>query len=187
MVKRKDNDSFREESLILVDEKDHIIGYENREKCHQGEGLLHRAFSIFIFNPQSELLIQKRSAKKVLWPLHWSNSVCSHPYKGESYEEAAVRRLKEELGFEATLKVLFKFQYQARFKKFGSEKEMCSVYFGKSNGTVLTDQTEIAEWRYLDLEKLNKEIQTNPNRYTPWFKIEWEKIQRYHRFDIENL
>lgn len=173
--------------LILVDEEDQIIGHENRDKCHQGDGLLHRAFSIFIFNPQKKLLIQKRSAKKVLWPLHWSNSVCSHPNKGETCEEAAVRRLKEELGFDTSLNFVFKFQYQARYKNAGSEREMCSVYFGKSNGTVLTDHTEIAEWQYLDLEKVNKELQANPNLYTPWFKMEWETIQRHYRFDIENL
>ena len=172
------NISFPEKLLILVDEKDHVIGYEDRKKCHQGKGLLHRAFSILIFNDQKQLLIQKRSAKKLLWPLYWSNSVCSHPRRGESYEKATMRRLKEELGFETPLRFLFKFQYQATFKDIGSENEMCSVHIGKFNGIVQANQSEIAEWKYVDIEELNKDILTLPHLYTPWFKMEWEQIQR---------
>lgn len=187
MIMQKNNISFCEELLILVDARDNIIGYENREKCHEGEGLLHRAFSIFIFNDDGQLLVQKRSAEKPLWPLHWSNSACSHPCKGESYDEATVRRLNEELGFETSLQLLFKFQYQARFKNIGSENEMCSVYIGKANGIVQADPKEIAEWKYIDRETLNKDMMTRPQIYTPWFKMEWDRIQRHYRVDIENL
>jgi isopentenyl-diphosphate delta-isomerase len=187
MIMQKDNISFAEESLILVDPRDNIIGYENKEKCHQGEGLLHRAFSIFIFNDETQLLIQKRSAEKLLWPLHWSNSACSHPRKGESYDEAAIRRLKEELGFQTSLQLLFNFQYQARFRNIGSESEMCSVYVGKANGIVRANPNEIAEWKYMGLEKLNRGILAQPHLYTPWFRMEWGRIQEYHRIDIENL
>lgn len=183
----KDNILSPEELLILVDGKDNVIGYENKGKCHQGKGLLHRAFSIFIFNDQTQLLVQKRGAEKDLWPLFWSNSVCSHPRQEESYEEAAMRRLKEELGFETPLQLLFKFQYQARFKNIGSENEMCSVYIGKANGTVRVNWNEIAEWKYVDPDKLNKDIVVQPHSYTPWFKMEWERIHRDHRIDIESL
>jgi isopentenyl-diphosphate delta-isomerase len=176
-----------EELLILVDARDNVIGYENRGKCHEVEGLLHRAFSIFIFNDEKQLLVQKRSTEKVLWALHWSNSVCSHPRKGEGYEEAAVRRLNEELGFETSLRLLFKFQYQARFGNIGSENEMCCVYIGKSDGIVRANPSEVAEWKYVDIEKLNKDILARPHLYTPWFKMELERIQRHHRIDIENL
>jgi isopentenyl-diphosphate delta-isomerase len=183
----KDNILFPEELLILVDEEDNIVGYENREKCHQGKGLLHRAFSIFIFNDHTQLLIQRRNAEKDLWPLHWSNSVCSHPRKKESYEEAAMRRLKEELGFETPLHLLFKFQYHARFKNIGSENEMCAVYIGKTNGVVRVNHMEIVEWKYIDLKKLNKNIAAQPHDYTPWFKMEWEQIQMHYHIDIENI
>jgi len=183
----KDNILFPEELLILVDKEDNIVGYENREKCHQGKGLLHRAFSIFIFNDQTQLLIQRRGAEKDLWPLHWSNSVCSHPRKKENYEEAAMRRLKEELGFETPLHLLFKFQYQARFKNIGSENEMCAVYIGKTNGVVRVNHMEIVEWKYIDLEKLNKNIAAQPHDYTPWFKMEWEQVQMHYHIDIENI
>ena len=187
MITDKDNISIPQESLILVNARDKIIGYENREKCHQGEGLLHRAFSIFIFNDERQLLVQRRSVEKELWPLYWSNSMCSHPCKGESYEEAAMRRLKEELGFETPLQLLFKFQYEARFKNIGSENELCSVYIGRTNGIVQANQNEISEWKYMDLGELNKAIVAQPHLYTPWFKMEWERIQMYHGIDIENL
>lgn len=187
MIMQKNNISFPEELLILVDARDNIIGFENRGKCHEGEGLLHRAFSILIFNDQKQLLLQKRSDQKLLWPLYWSNSVCSHPRKGEGYEEAAMRRLEEELGQATSLKLLFKFQYQARFKNIGAEKEMCCVYIGKTNGTVRANPKEIAEWKYIDRETLNKHMMTRPQIYTPWFKMEWDRIQRHYHIDIENL
>ena len=173
--------------LILVDSGDSIVGYADIQKCHQGEGVLHRAFSIFLFNDENQPLIQQRSSMKPLWPLHWSNSVCSHPKKGESYEEATMRRLKEELGFVTSLKFLFKFQYQATFQNVGSENEMCSVFVGKADGAVQTDPNEIAQWEYVDLEQLNKDILAHPHHYTPWFKIEWERIQKNHAADIKRL
>ena len=90
--------SFNDELLILVNEKDEEIGYKTKSVCHFGEGILHRAFSIFIFNTKEQLLMQKRSSQKNLWPNYWSNSCCSHPRKGEKIESAASRRLAEELG-----------------------------------------------------------------------------------------
>ena len=182
-----DNTSLSQELLILVDPEDTIIGYEKKEKCHQGEGLLHRAFSIFIFNERKQLLIQTRSSEKALWPLHWSNSVCSHPCIGESYEEACMRRLKEELGFETRVQLLFKFQYQVQFKNIGSENELCAVYIGRTNGIVRANQNEIADWKYIDPEKLNKDLKAQPDSYTPWFKMEWYRIQTHHRTEIDDL
>jgi len=182
-----DNTELSQKLLILVDEEDNIVGYEKKEKCHQGEGLLHRAFSILIFNDDKQLLIQKRGSEKVLWPLYWSNSVCSHPRVGESYEEAAVRRLEEELGFETRLQLLYKFQYQEGYKDIGSENEMCSVYIGKANGIVKPNRSEIAEWTYVDLKNLEADMLTRPHLYTPWFKMELERIHRYHRIEVDNL
>ena len=129
--------SFDDEMLILVDEKDNITGYKNKLECHEGEGILHRAFSIFIFNDAGELLLQKRSAQKHLWPNYWSNSCCSHPRKGEELENATQRRLAEELGISTPLKHLFTFQYYAPYKNIGSEREMCAVFIGKSNDCLL--------------------------------------------------
>ena len=171
-------DSGSRDRLILVDGKDHILGYEDKARCHQGNGILHRAFSIFIFNSKGQLLLQKRSANKPLWPLYWSNSVCSHPRKGEEYLEAAQRRLKEEINIRTPLHFLFTFQYQASFENIGSENELCAVFIGKSDDPVRVDPQEIAQWRFIELEELDKELQTQPYLFTPWFKMEWEKIKK---------
>ena len=101
----------------MVDSDDNILGYKSKLECHQGKGILHRAFSIFIFNFSGELLLQQRSAQKLLWPSFWSNSCCSHPRPGEDIEEAAHRRLQEELGFDCPLQEVFSFTYKVFFLK----------------------------------------------------------------------
>jgi isopentenyl-diphosphate delta-isomerase len=179
--------SFDDEMLILVNSKDEEIGWEDKTTCHMGNGILHRAFSIFIFNDQKELLIQQRSDQKLLWPLFWSNSCCSHPRKGESIESAAQRRLKEELGINTKLKFLYKFQYQAAFDDIGSENELCSVFVGKSNGPVDVNRNEIAEWKFIPIETLDRELAENPENYTPWFKMEWGRLRKTYWQEIQQL
>ncbi len=169
--------SFDDEKLILVDKNDQIIGYENKDVCHQGKGLLHRAFSIFLFNSNGELLLQQRSQEKRLWGLFWSNTCCSHPRKGETYEQATQRRLQEELGLKAPLHFLYKFQYQAQFKDIGSENELCSVYVGKTDEPPNINPTEIAAIKYISPDDLEKEMERQPEQFTPWFKMEWERIR----------
>ncbi len=170
--------SFDDEKLILVEPDDTVRGYKDKLACHLGEGDLHRAFSIFIFNDSNELLLQQRSEEKMLWPLIWSNSCCSHPRKGEETDQATHRRLKEELGIDTNLKYLFRFQYQAKYYDIGSENELCSVYIGKSNDTVSINPTEIADIKYISIDELNKELETNPDPYSPWFKMEWARIRQ---------
>src|SRR5258707_10584971 len=118
------------EALILVDEADREVGHLSKAECHHGRGILHRAFSLLIFNGDGELLLQQRAASKRLWPLYWSNSCCSHPRRAESMETAIHRRLREELGVRCRLEFLFKFQYQAQFDAAGAEQELCSVFIG---------------------------------------------------------
>ena len=179
--------SFDDEKLILVNSKDEEIGWEDKASCHLGDGILHRAFSIFIFNDNDELLIQKRSEQKILWPLFWSNSCCSHPRKGEKIESAAHRRLEEELGIKSNLKYLYKFQYQVAYKDVGSENELCSVFIGKSNGLVQVNKNEIAEWKYIRAEDLDKELSENTEIYTPWFKMEWAHLRKENWQEIQQL
>jgi len=179
--------SFDDEKLILVDEKDNVLGYESKDVCHNGDGILHRAFSIFIFNSQGELLLQQRSQEKRLWGLYWSNTCCSHPRKGETYEQATMRRLQEELGLKAPLKFLFKFQYQARFNNKGSENELCSVYVGKCDEPPSVNPNEIAAVRYIPPEDLEKEMQLYPDKFTPWFKMEWERIRKEFWPEVEKI
>ncbi len=169
--------SFDDEPLILVNEQDEVVGYLDKASCHVGDGVLHRAFSIFIFNDKGELLLQQRSDQKWLWPLFWSNSCCSHPRKGEDMETAIHRRLQEELGFDAPLHYLYKFQYHARYNERGSENELCYVYIGKYDGSVQVNPNEIAAWRWISPEALEQEMAQHPERFTPWFKMEWERIR----------
>jgi isopentenyl-diphosphate delta-isomerase len=177
------SDSSEEaESLILVDEADREVGYLSKARCHEGRGVLHRAFSLLIFNDRGELLLQRRSAAKRLWPHYWSNSCCSHPRRAESMESAIHRRLREELGLACPLQFLFKFQYQAQFDSVGAENELCSVFIGHSSGEVSVDEKEISDWRWVSPERLAEEMGGgSAGRFTPWFTMEWERIWRDHR------
>src|ERR1700729_3577883 len=146
------------DALILVDEADRSLGVLSKAQCHEGRGVLHRAFSLLIFNARGELLIQQRSASKRLWPLYWSNSCCSHPRVAESMEAAIQRRLYEELGLRCPLHFLFKFQYQAQFDETGAENELCSVFIGRSTDSVKIDPSEILAWRWVAPEALQAEL-----------------------------
>src|SRR5258708_21475163 len=116
------------EPLILVDETDREVGHLSKAQCHQGRGVLHRAFSLLIFNDAGELLLQQRAPSKRLWPLYWSNSCCSHPRRAETLEAAIHRRLYEELGLSCRFSFLFKFPYQAQFDATAAEHALSSVF-----------------------------------------------------------
>lgn len=169
--------SSEEEPLILVDEADNEIGFLSKGECHDGEGVLHRAFSIFIFNSDGELLLQRRSADKRLWPLFWSNTCCSHPRRGESMEQATERRLAQELGMAGDIRYLFKFQYHAPFGELGSEHELCWVYAGTSTDAPSPNPHEIAEVRWISPDDLDREFATRPETLTPWFAMEWPRVR----------
>jgi isopentenyl-diphosphate delta-isomerase len=169
--------SSEDEMLVLVDESDRVVGHLSKGACHDGEGVLHRAFSIFIFNPGGELLLQQRSSDKRLWPLYWSNSCCSHPRQGETMDEAVTRRLHQELGLSTELSFLFKFQYQASFEDIGSENEICWVYAGVTEDEALPNPSEIADHRWVTVEQLDDELRATPDAFTPWFKMEWPRVR----------
>jgi isopentenyl-diphosphate delta-isomerase len=165
------------EQLILVDEQDRELGFRSKGDCHAGKGVLHRAFSIFVFNGDNELLLQKRSATKLLWPNYWSNTCCSHPRRGEAMEQAVSRRLTQELGFECPLEFLYKFKYHAQYGAVGAEHEYCSVYYGRYDGPVDVNVSEIADWRFIGVSALERELSVAPETFTPWFKMEWVHIR----------
>jgi isopentenyl-diphosphate delta-isomerase len=179
--------SFDDEMLIVVNKNDDVIDYKTKMECHKGNGVLHRAFSIFIFNSSGQLILQKRSEQKLLWPLYWSNSCCSHPRKGETLETATHRRLEQELGVDTDLSYLYTFQYQANFKEVGSENELCAVYIGKSDLQVQVNPNEIAEWKYIHPEALTREVSEQPENFTPWFKMEWTRLTTDYMDNIKNL
>jgi isopentenyl-diphosphate delta-isomerase len=168
------------EPLILVDELDRELGFKSKADCHSGKGVLHRAFSIFVFNGDNALLLQKRSPSKLLWPNYWSNTCCSHPRRGETMEQAVSRRLVQEVGFDCPVDFLYKFKYHAQFGATGAEHEYCWVYYGRYDGPVDVNVNEIADWRFVGVDALERELATAPETFTPWFKMEWQHIRANH-------
>lgn len=173
--------SFDSEQLILVDDSDREIGHESKAACHAGDGILHRAFSLFIFNDRGELLLQQRGADKRLWPGYWANSCCSHPRRGETMAEATQRRLYQELGLKCSLDYVYKFQYHATFGDRGAEHELCHVYVGVTSAPVRPNANEIEDWRFVTPTELDHELATAPEHFTPWLKLEWQRLR--HEFN----
>lgn len=168
------------EFVILVDKKDNIIGVEEKIKAHQ-KGKLHRAFSILLFNKKGETLIQKRAKSKYHSPGLWSNTCCSHPRPNEDTKEAAKRRLKEEMGIKTNLKEVFSFIYKAKVGNL-IEHEFDHVFLGSFNGKPKPNKKEVANWRWIKLKELEKEIKINSQGYTPWFKIIFKELKKRKYF-----
>jgi len=164
------------EELILVDRDDNELGYASKADAHDGGGILHRAFSLFLFNDDGKLLLQKRASSKRLWGGYWSNSCCSHPRRGETLAVATSRRLLDELNFEANLEYVYKFCYEAGFGDVGSENELCHVFLGRAGDELQPNASEIAEIRYVSAAALADEFADSPESFTPWFKQEWSEL-----------
>lgn len=163
------------EMLILVDEKDVQTGTCEKMEVHR-KGLLHRAFSIFVFNSKDELMLQRRAKTKYHTPGLWTNTCCSHPRDGEKLEEAVHRRLKEEMGFDCDLKEEFSFIYRAQFDNDLVEHEFDHVFIGKYDNEPNPNPGEADNWKWINIEELKKDIKENPDNYTPWFKIAVEEL-----------
>ena len=176
--------SFEDEELILVDEDDTIIGHLDKGACHDGNGVLHRAFSIFIFSETGKLLLQRRSSEKRLWPGFWSNSCCSHPRRGEKMDTALERRLHDELGMRSELHFLYTFSYHAPFGDVGSEREVCSVYAGRSADELRANAHAIAAWRWLSADDLDHDMRAQPEHFPPWFLQDWQEVRGSYRSSL---
>ncbi|RZJ90184.1 MAG: isopentenyl-diphosphate Delta-isomerase [Chryseobacterium sp.] len=173
-----------EEHVILVDKDDLPQGKMEKMEAHQ-KGLLHRAFSIFIFNDLQELLLQKRSKSKYHSGGLWTNTCCSHPREGESNLAAAGRRLKEEMGMTCDLAYGFNFLYKAVFDDGLTEHELDHVFFGKSNDKPVINNEEVEDFKYIKLEDLRNDIDINPTAYTPWLKICLDKVISHISTDVK--
>ncbi|MEO8720032.1 MAG: isopentenyl-diphosphate Delta-isomerase [Ginsengibacter sp.] len=170
------------EQLILVDEKDNQTGILDKLSVHQ-EGLLHRAFSVFIFNSKKELLLQQRAAGKYHSSLLWSNTCCSHPLNNEIISTTIERRLEEEMGLKCNTHFAFSFIYKCHFENGLTEYELDHVYFGTSDDLPHPNPVEVKDWKYLSLEMLEKEIESNQENYSEWIKICLPKvIQHFKNF-----
>jgi isopentenyl-diphosphate Delta-isomerase len=166
--------------VILVDKNDVAIGSMDKMQAHE-EGLLHRAFSVFIFNGKGEMLLQQRADKKYHSAGLWTNACCSHPAPGENTAEAAARRLKEELGFTTPLKKAFTFTYRADFENGLTENEFDHVYTGIYDGHIVADIDEVKSYRYLSMKKIEEMIRKEPATFTSWFVIAFPEIKKIFR------
>ncbi len=169
------------EWLVLVDDNDNELGLDTRENCHKGMGRRHRAFVVFLYDKSGRMLLQRRSMKKKLWPGYWDVSVTSHVYKGETYEGAGIRRSKQELNVDVKkLERELDYTYWAKFGDY-SENEFCVLLLGKLEGQPRPDPDEVMEIKYMTMDELASDMAKNPESYTPWFKIAFEKYnQRKH-------
>ena len=158
------------EHVILVDEQDNPIGLMEKIEAHE-KALLHRAFSVFVFNEKNELMLQQRAAEKYHSPLLWTNTCCSHQRDGESNIEAGKRRLQEEMGFSCELEELFSFIYKAPFDNGLTEHELDHVMIGRFSDEPIINPEEVASYKWMPLEEVKSDIENHPEKYTAWFKI----------------
>ncbi|MBK8659169.1 MAG: isopentenyl-diphosphate Delta-isomerase [Bacteroidetes bacterium] len=174
-MKEKD----KEEQVVLVDEQDTVLGYMGKQEAHE-KGLLHRAISVILFNSQGEQLVQQRAHTKYHWAGIWSNTCCSHPRQGESYQAAAERRLFEELGIKTPLREVFQFIYKAHDEASGlTEHELDHVFVGVFDDDFDYNKNEVAAVRWMDTETLQGEIAEHPENYSFWFKIILEEFKKH--------
>jgi isopentenyl-diphosphate delta-isomerase len=166
------------QEVILVSEQDEALRSMDKMEAHQ-KGLLHRAFSVFIFNRKGELLLQQRAATKYHGALLWSNTCCSHPYIHESVESAAARRLYEELGFTTSLKKIFYFIYHAEVENGLIEHEYDHVFAGEYEGKISLNSEEVRDYEYRTIKEIKAAFQNEPANFTSWFRIVFPRIEKW--------
>jgi len=172
--------------VVLVDDQDKEIGLKDKIEAHLGEGSLHRAFTILIFNNAGETLVAQRSAEKMLWPLFWDSACASHPLENEGYEQSGERRLTEELGLTCDLEVADRFQYKEKYKDIGSENEVCTTLVGQYDGDVHPVISEVADYKWVSIKNLKIDMAENPDIYTIWFKIALDRLIENGRIKRED-
>ena len=169
---------MKEEQVILVDEKDNPIGVAEKMEAHE-KGLLHRAFSVFIFNSKGEMLLQQRALHKYHSGGLWTNACCSHPNPGEDILAASQRRLKEEMGFEVSVEKVFDFMYKTEFDNGLAEHEFDHVFAGEYDGPVAYDKNEVMDFCFKDMKEIRNSLQTHPEKYTSWFHPAFLKMEEW--------
>ena len=169
---------MKSEKVILVDQSDNKIGLMDKMEAHE-KGVLHRAFSVFIFNKSNELMLQKRAHSKYHSPGLWTNTCCSHQRDDESNIEAGKRRLLEEMGFTTDLAETTSFIYRAAFDNDLIEHELDHILIGSYENSPNINKTEVDSWKWMQLEDIKEDIEISPNNYTVWFKIIFQKYYEY--------
>lgn len=165
----------KEENVVLVNERDEPVGLMPKMEAHE-KGVLHRAFSVFVINKKGEIMLQQRAAHKYHSPLLWTNTCCSHQRQGETNTQAGMRRLEEEMGFSTSLKELFSFIYKAPFDNGLTEHELDHVMVGYYDEDPVINRDEVEGWAWARPEDIKNDITSNPDKYTAWFKIIFERF-----------
>ncbi len=173
------------EQVILVNELDEQHGISPKMHAHE-QGLLHRAFSIFIFNKNGDMLLQQRALDKYHGGGLWTNACCSHPRPGESLSEAAQRRLEEEMGFTARLEKIFDFVYRADVENGLVEHEFDHVFAGIYEGPVVINTSEVMNARYASMQEISEVLEIEPAKYTTWFRLIFARVKEWHQLQKFN-
>lgn len=158
------------EKVLLVDEHDNVLGTMDKMEAHR-QGVLHRAFSILLFNSKGEMLIQKRARDKYHSGGLWTNTCCSHPQPDESMAEATRRRLKHEMGIDIPTHFAYKFIYRVPLDKDLTEHEYDHVFTGTFDGVPVVNPEEVEDWKFVNVQALKKDVEANPAHYTHWFRL----------------
>lgn len=166
------------QQVILVNEQDEAVGFMEKMEAHE-KALLHRAFSVFIFNSNGLMLLQQRALKKYHSPGLWTNACCSHPNPDEEVHAAALRRLQEELGFTTTVKKAFHFTYKAAFDNGLTEHEFDHVFVGVYDGAMHLNEDEVSAITYKSMDEIESDLETVPHVYTEWFKIAFPLLKAW--------
>ncbi|SES91507.1 isopentenyl-diphosphate Delta-isomerase [[Clostridium] polysaccharolyticum] len=165
--------------VICVDEQDNGLGVMEKMEAHE-KGILHRAFSIFVWNQKEELMIHQRALEKYHSGGLWTNTCCSHPQPGEELLESAHKRLIAEMGFDCNLKESFSFLYQTEFEDGLVEHEFDHVIMGCYEGAATPNPEEVCDYKWVPLDELERDMKVNPKKYTVWFRIAMEKVQKLY-------
>lgn len=175
---------MRHTEVILVNERDEAVGTMEKMEAHK-KGLLHRAFSVFIFDAEGRMLLQQRAAGKYHGAHLWTNACCSHPYPGEEVAEAAIRRLQEEMGFSTEVEEIFSFTYRAEVENDLVEHEFDHVFAGQYNGPFQLNPEEVETVRYADLTSIKEEIEKAPHHFTTWFRIALPRVEEWWKEKLQ--
>lgn len=173
------------EQVILVDDNDVEKGVMEKMQAHR-EGVLHRAFSVFIFNPKGEMLLQQRAINKYHSGGLWTNTCCSHPRPGEDITDAAKRRLFEEMGIETAIKKLFQFKYHVKLGSGLEEHELDHVFVGEYDGPVILNLEEVKAIQYISMQELRDQLKTEPAKFTSWFQQAFPRIDAWWKENYGN-
>lgn len=174
-----------EQPVILVNEADEPVGLMEKMEAHR-KGLLHRAFSVFLFDNKGRMLLQQRALQKYHGGGLWTNACCSHPYPEEPVAVAAQRRLQEELGFQAPLQKIFHFTYRAEVENHLIEHEYDHVFAGTYEGVIHPNKDEVMDYTYLELWEVKRDLEMRPERFTSWFRIAFPRIEAWWQEHYES-